>query len=198
MLKVALTGGIATGKSYVLARLRERGVATIDSDDIVHEQLGPGTATAKIIALQFGSAVKNEDGSINRKLLAAQVFRDADARLRLEAIVHPVVYEEIRKWFATLDRSAGVASIPLLFETRREGDFDVVVVTACSREQQLQRLIERGLSGEEAEARIAAQLPTDEKIKRANFVISTEGTKAETDRQVEELLAELDKLTTNN
>jgi dephospho-CoA kinase len=194
MLKVALTGGIATGKSYVLTRLRDRGVATIDADDIVHEALGGGTPTAHAIAHQFGKALLKPDGSIDRALLAAKVFRDDDARLRLEAIVHPVVYDTIRQWYATLDRPIGVASIPLLFETQRAADFDVVVVTACSVEQQLQRIIERDHMPEaEARRRIAAQLPTEEKVKRADFVISTGGTNLATDKQIEELLIQLSR-----
>ena len=199
MVKVALTGGIATGKSYVLGKLRDRGVATIDADDIVHEALGPGTPTTRSIAAQFGGAFLNPDGSIHRTLLGVKVFRDPGARLTLEAIIHPVVYEEIGNWYATLDRPMGVASIPLLFETERQGDFDFVVVTACTPEQQIQRLIERDrIDEEEAKQRIGAQLPTDEKMKRADFVILTGGTKLATDNQVEELLVKLSQLETKN
>jgi dephospho-CoA kinase len=199
MLKVALTGGIATGKSYVLGKLRDRGVATIDADDIVHEALGPGTSTTKSIAAQFGGVFLKPDGSIHRTLLGAKVFRDPAARLTLEAIIHPVVYEEIAKWYATLDHRMGVASIPLLFETGREHDFDFVVVTACTPEQQIQRLIKRDrIDEDEAKQRIAAQLPTDEKVKRADFVILTGGSKLATDKQVDELLVQLSKLETRN
>jgi dephospho-CoA kinase len=200
MLKVALTGGIATGKSYVLAKLRDRGVPTIDADAIVHEALGRATPTTKAIATQFGSVFIKPDGSIDRALLGTKVFRDADARLTLEAIIHPVVYEEIQRWFDGLDRPMGVASIPLLFETHREGDFDYIVVTECAPEQQIQRLIERDrLDRQQAEQRLAAQLPTEQKVKHADFVIQTGGTMPATDRQVEQLLIDLSaKLTTNN
>ena len=199
MLKVALTGGIATGKSYVLAKLRDRGVATIDADDIVHAALGPRTATTKTITAQFGRALLKPDGSIDRGLLGARVFKDPATRLAIEAIIHPVVYEKIRKWFATLDRPIGVASIPLLFETGRQGDFDFVVVTACTPEQQLARLVERDrMTEEEARQRIAAQMPSDEKAKRANYVIMTGGSKLATDKQVEELLVELLQRKTRN
>jgi dephospho-CoA kinase len=199
MLKVVLTGGIATGKSYVLAKLRDRGVATIDADDIVHAELGPRTSTTKTIAAQFGSALLKPDGSIDRGLLGARVFSDRATRLAIEAIIHPVVYEEIRRWFATLDRPIGVASIPLLFETGRQGDFDFVVVTACNPEQQLERLVARDhLTEDEARQRIAAQMPTDEKAKRANYVIMTGGSTLATDKQVEELLVELMQRKTKN
>jgi dephospho-CoA kinase len=195
MLKIALTGGIATGKSYVLGKLRERGVATIDADDIVHEALSAKTPTAKAIAAQFGEAFLKPDGGVDRALLGAKVFGDPSARLVLEAIIHPVVYQRLRTWFRALDRPIGVASIPLLFETQHEGDFDYVVVTACTPEQQVQRLVKRDRLDEwEAKQRLAAQMPTEEKTKRADFVISTEGTKAATDVQIDRLLLELAQL----
>lgn len=193
MFRVALTGGIATGKSHVLARLRDGGVPTIDADEIVHQLFHAGTSTTKAIATEFGNAVLKPDGGVDRTLLGQQVFADANARLRLEAIVHPVVYQTIQHWFETLDRPHGVASIPLLFETRREKDFDLIVVTACSQQQQLERIVRRGLSEEKARLRIAAQVPTADKVKGASFVISTGGTLAETDEQVEQLMVELGK-----
>jgi dephospho-CoA kinase len=191
MLKVALTGGIATGKSYVLEQLRERGVPAIDADDIVHESFEPGTATTRAIALEFGPAVLQPDGRVNRAALASIVFADATARFRLEAIVHPLVYQEIRDWFATVDCPFAVASIPLLYETHREADFDAVVVTACKMDQQLQRLMARGLSEKDARLRVAAQISAEEKAMRADYVIWTDGTMAETRAQVDELLAKL-------
>src|SRR5437588_5010432 len=132
------------------------------------------------------------EGGVDRRALAGKVFADAGARLRLEAIVHPVVYETIRIWFAAGDRPFGVASIPLLYETHHEADFDAVVVTACTPEQQLQRLVQRdGLSEEEGRRRMAAQIPTEDKARRADYVISTSGTERETDAQVEDLLVKL-------
>lgn len=197
MLRVALTGGIATGKSYVLARLRERGISTIDADDLVHEALGPGTPTTQAIATQFGEVFLRPDGGIDRPLLAARVFTDPKSRLQLEAIIHPVVYERIRTWYETLDRPLGIASIPLLYETHREGDFDFVAVTICPPEQQLQRLLERdGMSEAEARRRIQSQMAGEEKARRANFVILTGGTTLSTDRQVDELLIAVDSFQT--
>lgn len=190
-MKVALTGGIATGKSYVLMKLGEGGIPTIDADDIVHEALGPHTSATRAIASQFGTALLKEDGSIDRALLARIVFADADARLGLEAIIHPGVYEAIHHWFTILDRQFGVASIPLLYETQRETDFDLVVVTTCKPEQQLQRLMERGLSEEEARRRMSAQIPTEHKAMRADYVIRTSGSSAETDSLVGALVVKL-------
>jgi len=189
MLRVALTGGIATGKSHVLARLRDRGIPTIDADDVVHEALGPGTPTTHAIATQFGSVFRKPDGSIDRALLAVKVFSDPASRLQLEAIIHPVVYEAIGAWYQTLDRPMGVASIPLLYETHRERDFDFVAVTVCPPALQMQRLRERdGISQEEARQRIEAQMPAEQKAKLGDFVILTGGTPLATDRQVDELL----------
>lgn len=192
MLKVALTGGIATGKSYVLVRLKERGVATIDADDIVHEAFGPGTPITSTIAETFGAGFLRPDGSIDRKRLGVAVFNDPDARRQIEAIVHPFVYTTILAWFDALDRPMGVASIPLLYETGREEDFDCVVVTVCPPDVQLQRLLRRDrMSEEEARQRIDAQMPAEEKAARGDFVIRTEGAMADTDRQVDDLVARL-------
>jgi dephospho-CoA kinase len=189
MLKVALTGGIATGKSYVLAKLQDRGIPTIDADDVVHEALGPATPTAAAIAAQFGGEFLGPDGGVDRALLAAKVFREVESRLQLEAIIHPVVYDTIRRWYETLKRPMGIASVPLLYETRHERDFDFVAVTVCSPEQQLQRILERdGISEEEARQRLGAQMPAEEKAQRADLVILTGGTMLATDQQVDELL----------
>lgn len=196
MLKVALTGGIATGKSYVLARLKDRGIPVIDADDIVHQALGPGTAATNAIASRFGSDFLKPDGSIHRTMLGVKVFRDPDTRREIEGILHPVVYQSIRSWFDTLGGPMGVASIPLLYETNREKDFDYVVVTVCPPDVQLRRVLDRDrMSEEEAHQRIAAQIPAEEKAARADFVILTGGTKQATDRQVDELIGALHRLT---
>ena len=196
MFKVALTGGIATGKSYVLDRLKARAIPAIDADDIVHEALGPDTPVTRAIAAQFGEEFLNDDGRVNRPLLAATVFSKPEARRRLEAIVHPAVYNTIRAWFAALGKPVGVASIPLLYESGREGDFDFVAVTVCAPAIQLERLMARdGMAETEALKRISAQMPAEEKAARGNFVIRTDGDTSSTDRQVDELLAALGKLT---
>ena len=192
MLKVALTGGIATGKSYVLARLKERGIAVIDADDIVHEALGPGTPATTAIASRFGTVFLKPDGSIHRTLLAVEVFRDPETRHQIEALLHPVVYKSIREWFDRLAGPIGVASIPLLYETNRQTDFDFVAVTVCPPDVQLERLLQRdGMSEEEARQRIGAQMPAEEKAARADFVILTGGTKEATIRQVDDLITAL-------
>ena len=190
MLKVALTGGIATGKSYVLERLKDRGIPVIDADDVVHEAFGPGKPITNAIATRFGDRFLNQDGSVNRSLLGIEVFKDPETRRQVEAIVHPLVYDAIHQWFATLADPFGVASIPLLYETHREEDFDFVAVTVAPSDVQLRRVLDRAaMTAEGARQRIAAQMPAQEKASRGDFVINTSGAKADTDRQVDDLIA---------
>lgn len=197
MLKVALTGGIATGKSYVLGRLKDRGIPVIEADDVVHEAFGAGRPITNAIAAQFGRRFLNQDGSVNRALLGVEVFKNPDTRRQVEAIVHPAVYEAIHKWFDGLDGPFGVASIPLLYETRREKDFDFVAVTIAPADVQLKRLLHRAaMTDEGARQRIAAQMPVEEKASRGDFVIDTGGPKSDTDRQVDDLIGVLQRITT--
>ena len=196
MLKVALTGGIATGKSYVRERVAARGVPTLDADAIVHRLLSSGSDAASAIAGRFGPDVVQPDGGIDRKALGFLVFGDAAARRDLEAIVHPLVYARIADW-ASCQAGAGapwiLADIPLLFETRREREFDRVVVVACSQAEQVRRMMQRdGLDEAAALARLAAQWPLGDKVRRASVVIDTGGTFDQTDRQVDAACVELD------
>ncbi len=197
MLKVALTGGISTGKSYVRARIAARGVPTVDADAIVHEMFGPGSETTADVARRFGASVVRSDGRVDRKALGAVVFGNPDARRDLEAIVHPRVYQRISSWAESQARSGVawvLADIPLLFETGREGDFDRVVVAACLPEEQLRRLMRReGLGEADALARIALQWPIAEKAKRATDVVDTGGGFEATDRQVDALCRKMDR-----
>jgi dephospho-CoA kinase len=195
MLKVALTGGIATGKTYVLDRLRQRGVPCLDADELAHGATGPGTEATMAIAARFGPEVIGADGGVDRGKLGPIVFADAAARRDLEAIVHPAVYRAItagiRAFEMTGESRLAVVAIPLLYETGADKQFDRVVVTACSRDLQVARLVERGLTEEAARQRLAAQLPTEEKAARADFVIRTDGAFEETDAQIERVIASL-------
>lgn len=187
MLQVALTGGIATGKSYCLARFAELGVPTIDADRLARLAVAPGSPGLAAVAHRFGAAVVRADGTLDRAALAKIVFADRIARTDLEAIVHPDVYRRIRDWFAQvpLGTPLAIADIPLLFETGQEHEFDAVVVAACRPEEQLRRLVARdGLSEADARARLAAQSPIDEKVRRAHYVIRTDGGFAETDAEI--------------
>jgi dephospho-CoA kinase len=192
LLRVALTGGIATGKSYCVRRLRSLGAPVLDADVLAREAVAPGTAGLQAVAARFGPGVIRPDGSLDRAALGRIVFADPDARRDLEAIIHPEVRRATGRWFDDLAAAGAVAvaiaDIPLLFEASREADFDRIVVVACRPEQQLQRLIARDrLSIDEARQRIAAQMPIDEKRARADDVIDTSGTEADTDRQVDDL-----------
>ena len=187
MLRVALSGGIATGKSYCLARFAALGVPSIDADRLARDAVAPGSRALAQVAERFGAPILLPDGSLNRAALGRIVFTDRAARADLEAIVHPEVYRRIGEWLATLPPATrlAIADIPLLFETGHNHDFDRVVVAACAPAEQLRRLIARdGLTESEARARLDAQWPIEEKVARADHVIRTDGTIADTDAQV--------------
>ncbi len=187
MLRAALTGGIATGKSFCLSRFAAVGAAVIDADQLAHQAVDRGSDGLKEVVNRFGRGVLLPDGALNRKELGRIVFSDASARADLEAIVHPRVYRQVDQWFADLPSGTRVAlaDIPLLFETGHEHDFERVVVCACDPGEQLRRLTSRDrLDPEEARARIAAQWPISEKVRRADYVIMTDWTFPETESQV--------------
>lgn len=189
MLRVALTGGIATGKSYCLAQFAALGVPTIDADLLAREAVAPGTPGLASIAERFGAGVLTADGTLDRPALGRVVFADMKARAALEAIIHPEVYRRIREWFANLPAGTrvAIADIPLVFETGHNHDVDEVVVAACEPAEQVRRVMARdNLTDAEARARLAAQWPIEEKVKRADHVIWTDRGFAETDRQVRE------------
>lgn len=194
MLKVALTGGIATGKSYVLEAFRRRGIPCLDADHLAHGVMTAETEATAAIAARFGDVLA-PDGSVDRRRLAPIVFSDPVARRDLEAIVHPAVYRAIEAGLRAIERVEAppfaVVDIPLLYETNRAADFDRVVATVCSTEKQRERLKARGLSDVEIEQRLTAQLSSAEKAKRSDIVISTDGTIEDTESQVSTVLAGL-------
>ncbi len=195
MLKIALTGGIATGKSYVLQQFRQRGVPCLDADLLAHGVIAAGTEATAEIAARFGAEMLAADGAVDRRKLGPVVFADPAARRELEAIVHPAVYRAIAVGLRAFELVGhypmGVVDIPLLYETGRSGDFDTVIATVCPPAMQLARLVERGMSPEQAQQRLAAQWPAAEKAARADIVITTEGSFEDTDRQVEQAHAKL-------
>jgi dephospho-CoA kinase len=198
LLTVALTGGIATGKSHVLRRLAARGVPTIDADVLARDVVQPGMAALDAIVRRFGGDVLDADSTLNRRALGERVFADAAARRDLEAIVHPAVYNAIRAWRTQLEATGhdrvAVADIPLLFETGHEAEFDRVIVTRCAPEQQLARLRTRdGLTADEARQRLAAQWPVEQKAARAHYVIDTSGSVEDTNQQIDRVFGELSR-----
>ena len=194
MLRAALTGGIATGKSFCLRRFAGLGVPTIDADQLARDAVAPASAGFLAVVQRFGREVLRPDGTLDRPALGALVFADDAARADLEAIIHPDVYRRISEWLANQPHGTpiAIADIPLLFETGHEHDFDRVIVAACDPDEQLRRLVHRdGLAIDAARARLAAQWPIDEKMRRADYVIRTDGAHADTERQVDEVLRRL-------
>ena len=194
MLRVALTGGIATGKSYCLSRFASLGVPVIDADVLARDAVSPGSAGLAAVVARFGASVLLPDGSLDRPALGRVVFGDAKARAALEAIVHPEVYRRVREWFANMPAGTrlGIADIPLVFETGHNHDFDRVIVCACEAPEQVRRVLARDrLTEDDARARLAAQWPIEEKVARASHVIWTDRGFAETDRQVKMVLDSL-------
>jgi dephospho-CoA kinase len=193
MTRIGLTGGIATGKSYVVRRLRDAGVPVVDSDVLAREAVAPGTVVLATIVERFGPEILTE-GELDRARLGELVFRDPDARRELEAMVHPVVRRRIAEFFGALppETPLAVADIPLLFETHGERNFDKIIVVACAPATQIERIMARdGLGRDAAERRVAAQLPIEEKVRRADYVIWTDGPYEETNVQVAAVLASL-------
>jgi dephospho-CoA kinase len=202
MLKVGLTGGIASGKSYVLGLLRELGCQVLDADAVAHRVMEPGEPAYTAIVDHFGPGILDGEGRIDRTRLGAIVFADPGERATLNAIVHPRVYDAQAIWLEGVAagnvNGPGVSVIiavidaALMIETGSYRRFDCVVVVHCRPELQLQRLMERNhISREAAEARIAAQMPTAEKLCYADFTIDTSEGFADTRRQVEDLYHQL-------
>lgn len=195
MKRVGLTGGIATGKSHVRAVFEALGVPTIDADVLAHEAVAPGSPGFEAVKARFGPDVVDSRGAIDRRKLGNLVFADAQARKDLEAIIHPGVVAAIERWFSSLDARAhpfAIADVPLLYEAGRERDYDLVIVTACELPTQIRRVMARdGISEAEARQRITTQLPIEEKVRRADHVIRTDGLLASTNAQVHEVYKRL-------
>lgn len=192
---MALTGGIATGKSYVRQQFEKLGVPTSDADTRAREAVAPGTDGLAAVVQAFGPGILEPSGALDRKKLAGVVFSNEDARRRLEAIVHPAVQRATDEWFASLEGGRhpfAIADIPLLYEVGRDRDFDTVIVVASDPAVQLHRLMERdGVTEAQARQRIDAQLPIAEKVRRADYVIRTDGSFEDTDRQVVDVFERL-------
>lgn len=195
MRVVGLTGGIATGKSTFAAALRARGAPVIDADVLAREAVAPGTPALAEIARTFGPGVLVPDGALDRKKLGAIVFADPAARKQLEAITHPAV----RARFATETARLAAAGhplafydVPLLFEVGLDATMDAVVVVWAPRDVQRARVMARdGLSAAEADARLAAQWPVDEKAARADLVVENVSGVGDLGEKAERLLADL-------
>ena len=195
MLRLGLTGGIASGKSVVAAILRELDFAVLDADALAHKLIEPGQPAYYEVAREFGPEIVAPNGYINRAKLAAIVFADPAKLARLNAIVHPRVetaaLRQFDEWSHNSNRQAAFVEAALLVEAGYQKILDGLVITWCRPEQQLERLRSRGLTEIEARQRIAAQLPLDEKIRYATHKIDCSGTLDETRRQVQALATKL-------
>jgi dephospho-CoA kinase len=199
MLNVGLTGGIATGKSTVVRMLVRKGARVIDHDRIVHDLEEPGTPVWRKIVEVFGKGILDGSGCIDRKKLGAVVFDDADRRRTLEGIVHPAVIEEWQRELAAIaGRETGavvLSDVPLLIEAGLHDRVDLVLLVYAPPEVQILRVMKRNdMNRDEAQARINAQMPIDEKVRYARIVIRNDGSMRDLEARVDEVWRELQAL----
>jgi dephospho-CoA kinase len=194
MKVIGLTGGVGMGKSTAAQFLRARGAQVVDTDEIARQLVEPGRPALAEIKKQFGDEIISSAGELKRDELARIIFADNTARKKLEAILHPRIREH---WLAQVetwrkeDCRLAVVVIPLLFETQAESQFDRIICVACSAANRLKRLSERGWTPEQIEQRIAAQMPVDQKIARADFVVWTDGDLESHAQQLDRILSAL-------
>ncbi|HEV2932129.1 MAG TPA: dephospho-CoA kinase [Streptosporangiaceae bacterium] len=201
MLRVGLTGGIGSGKSEVSRRLAAHGAVIIDADVAAREVVAPGTPGLAQVAEAFGPEVLGPDGALDRERLGAIVFRDPALRAKLNAITHPLV----REWMTAAERAAAertgadkdlivVHDVPLLAESRRADGFDLVIVVDVPPELQVERLVsQRGMTPDQARARMAAQASREQRLAIAGVVIDNSGSLDDLDRRVAEVWADLQR-----
>ena len=196
MLRVGLTGGIATGKSTVGLMFVELGCHLIDADHISHQLFQPGEAVYTAVIQAFGERILSADRTIHRKALGEIVFNDPEARRKLNQLVHPAVVQRQRDWLNEMEAQdpggISIVDAALMIEVGTYKNYDKVIVVTCMPEIQKQRLRTRsGLSEEEIEARVRSQMSLEEKVKYADFVIDNSGDRAHTRAQVEQVNSKL-------
>jgi len=194
-----LTGGVACGKSTVARFFQDLGAKIIDADRIGHELIEPGRTAYQEILQRFGKEILDPTGAIDRRELGARVFADAERLRQLNAILHPRIIARVdklaREHQARDPHAVVILDAALIFESGIGGTLRKVIVAWCRPEQQLERLMAKmGVSRQEAERRVRAQMPLEEKRRRADYLIDCSGSKEETRRQVEALLPELERL----
>lgn len=189
MMLVGLTGGIGSGKSTVTRMLEERGAVILDADAFAREAVQAGTVGFRRVVERFGRGVVGPDGELDRPKLASIVFSDGEALGALEGIVHPEVRRLIAEGIqANLDTDRVVVLVnPLLIEMGTHRDCDVVVVVSVAPQTQVVRSVARGMAEDDVRARIAAQLPLDERVRQADVILDNEGTVEDLERQVDRL-----------
>ena len=203
MLRVGLTGGIATGKSTVGAMFVELGCHLIESDQITHQLFEPGQAVYAAVVKQFGNRILAPDGTIDRRILGDIVFKDRQARAKLNGLVHPAIIQRQQEWLQEMEaqdpHGIAIVDAALMIEVGTYKNYDKVIVVTCSPEMQRERLRARSaLSEEEIESRIRSQMAAEEKIKYADFVIDNSGSIESTRVQVETVYQQLRAAVTIN
>jgi dephospho-CoA kinase len=178
MLRIGITGGIACGKSLAGICVADQGIPVCDADDLAHEAMRPGMPVYDRVVGIFGRAVLAEGGEIDRRTLGAVVFADPARRAQLDAAVRPAVRDAWTRWLESRPGARAAAVIvPLLYEAGAGAGWDAVICVAAPRKEQMERLRRRGFSDAEAQARVDAQMPIEEKMERADYVLYNAGTK---------------------
>jgi dephospho-CoA kinase len=198
LLKIAITGGAGSGKSTVVRMFQELGAVVLDADQVARDAVAVGTPAWQELHRLYGEDFFNENGTLNRSRLAQRVFTDPEARRRLEALIHPLVAQELQNQVADLE-GQGVdlvlVEVPLLFEAGQEHAFDRVIVVAAPEADQIRRLRSRD-HREEAEIRgiLQAQWPLQKKVARADYVVDNNGKLKSTQEQVKNIWEKLQKI----
>jgi dephospho-CoA kinase len=200
MLKVGLTGGLASGKSFVGQALVDLGCHLVQADELGHQVLRTTGEAYEPVLREFGRGILGEDGEIDRQRLAAEVFEKPERLAALNQIVHPLVFRQEEQWLAEVARTDpdGIAIVEaaILIETGSYRRFDKIILVVVDEQQQTERAMRRdGATFEQVEARLSRQMPLTEKKKFADYIIDTSGTKSETLRQTRELYESLRRIT---
>ncbi len=199
ILRVGLTGGIASGKSTVASRLREQGIPVLDADEVVRDLYRPGGEGARLVAEEFGPAMLDPSGGVDRARLARHVFADPLALARLNARIHPLVIETQRRWLAEREESGdriAVIEATLLVESGGRGRYDLVIAVSAPEEVRLERAVRRSgeIEREGLRRRIAAQMRDAERERAADIVLRSDGTKEELTEKVDALAGKLKEM----
>jgi dephospho-CoA kinase len=198
MLRIAVTGGIACGKSRMALYLQSCGVPVCDADDLAHAAFDIGRTVYNDVVEKFGAGITDDSGTIDRSKLAAIVFGDSSKLKELNKLVHPAVEKEISKWLSAREAAgdkAAVVIIPLLFEAGMDRGWDAVICVGCPPDVQLQRLMARGLDIEQCRHRIDAQMSLDNKMEKSDFVIWNDGSEILFEKRIDDIFKRIQEKT---
>lgn len=193
MLRIAVTGGIACGKSLAGSFLERQGVSVCDADTLAHSAMAPGGAAFERVRRYFGPGILGPDGCVDRAALGRRVFSNAAERNALDSMVHPIVVGAWTEWLGQQEKRCRAAAVmvPLLFEAGQGAGWDAVICVYAGRATLRRRLADRGLTEAEASARIAAQWPVERKMELSDYVVCNEGTPERLQRQLDLVMESL-------